>query len=246
MKNKTEKISEYLIKGIKNDLKGVKNLAICFSGSFDSALVTFIAKKYTKSDITLFTIGFRNCYDFKRSNKTAKILGLDKHHYYIKLESFDIASELDDYLNLTNDNDKVSISYTLPLYILLKNIREEYVITGHGADTLFGGFYKYLKSKDLKSDIRSNYKEFIQKLSERELLIAGNTNKKLILPFADKKLAEKVLEFPESYFIKGNERKYLLKLIAEEIGLPRELIYQPKKAIQYSSGIIKELKKIWR
>ena len=90
MNSKIVNLSKYLIKSIKNDLRGVQKLAICFSGSLDSALVTFIAKKYIKSDITLYTIGYKDCYDFIRAQKTAKILKLDENHKFIHLEDSNI------------------------------------------------------------------------------------------------------------------------------------------------------------
>ena len=236
IKKAIHKVKKLLVNIILSELKGIPEVAIPFSGSLDSSLVAFLVKNYTETKIQLYTIGFPDCYDFKNSKNTARILKLKVK--YITLDTQILQEGLKEYLGLTNDKDKVSISYTLPFYLLLKKIEEKAVITGHGADTLFGGFHKYLEVKNLKLKIKSCYKEFLEKLTTRELQIAKKFNKYLILPFANKGLAEFVFTLPDSYLIKKGERKYLLRQVAEDLGLPKELTIQPKKSIQFT-GISK-------
>ena len=200
-------------------------------------------KKTAVTKKILYTIGFPDCYDFKQSIISAKLLKLETKH--IKLNENKLCKNLEEYNILTNDTDKVSISFTLPFFILLKKIPEKNIISGHGADTLFGGFYKYLKIENLKYEIQDNYDKFLYNLANREYRIAKYFNKKLILPFADKKIGNYILSLPEELFIKDNIRKYLLRKVAKEFGLPSDIIKLPKKAFQYSSGIMNKLRKIW-
>lgn len=241
-KQAIEKTKELLIKIIQNQLKDIKQIAICFSGSLDSTLVAFIVKNYTDCHIQLYTIGFPKCYDFKQSLVSADLLLLKHNHKLISLQKKSLINHLKNYISLTKDKNKVSISYTLPFYILLKNIPEKHVITGHGADTLFGGFYKYLNVKNLKLEIQNCYAEFKNNLPKREFKIAEKFNKRLIMPFTNKELANFVMQFPNDFFIKNGVRKYLLRKVARELGLPNELADQPKKAFQYSSGVMKKLR----
>lgn len=241
-KQAIEKTKELLIEIIQNQLKNISQIAICFSGSLDSSLVAFIVKNYTDCHIQLYTIGFPKCYDFKQSLISASLLSLKNNHKFIRLQKVSLISHLKNYISLTKDKNKVSISYTLPFYILLKNITEKHVITGHGADTLFGGFYKYLKINNLKSEIKNCYTEFKNNLPKREFKIVEVFNKKLMMPFASKELYDLVMQFPNDFFIKNGVRKYLLRKVAKKLGLPNELSDQPKKAFQYSCGVMKELK----
>ncbi len=259
MRDVADKIKSLLIKTIQSELETTDKIAIPFSGSLDSSLIAYIVINFTNTKPILYTIGYPGCYDFKVSKKSSallkhihkhKLIHLHKHkrkhlHKQFPLQSNKLLHNLKEYLKLTDDKNKVSISYTLPFYILLKQIPQKYVITGHGADTLFGGFHKYLSSKNLKADIRKQYREFKSMIPKREKKIAEHFGKKLIMPFANEKLAEAVMKLPEECFIKNGKRKVLLRRIAKDLGMQEEIYNQPKKAFQYSTGIMKKLRKIW-
>lgn len=249
MEDKEKKIitktKKLLIEIIKNKLKNIPEIAVCFSGSLDSSLVAYITKRYTKTKISLYTIGYKDSYDYKLSKISAKLLNLSKNLIFINLADFNIKQEFDNYIKLSNDNNKVSISYTLPFYILIRNINQKNIITGHGADTLFGGFYKYTKLENVKNEVNKCYKEFISNLPKKEYKIAEEFNKNLIIPFSQSQLSTYVLNYPENLYIKDDIRKYILRKVAIDIGLPKDLIYKPKKSFQYSTGIIKKLKIFW-
>lgn len=242
-----DKIKSTLISTIQTQLLGTDSLAIAFSGSLDSSLVTYIVLRYTIVKPHLYTIGYPDCYDFIVAKKSYECLNMHNNleHTFITLTDDIVEEKLSQYQKLTNDIDKVSISFTLPFFILLERISENVIMTGHGADTLFGGFHKYLKSKKLKVKIKKEYKNFKTLLPTRELLIAKHFDKKLLLPFVEDKLSEEVMKMPDKLFIKGEERKFILRQVAGDLDLPKQIINRPKKAFQYSTGIIKTLKKIW-
>jgi len=233
-----------LIQIIRSEIATTPQVAVCFSGSLDSSLVAFMIKKFTSAQVKLYTIGFPGCYDYEPSIRSAALLGLKCK--FISLSENMLDPNLKEYQELTSDTDKVSMSYTLPFYILMKNIQEKTIATGHGADTLFGGFYRYLKIPNVKEEIRNSFKEFTENLDKREYKIAKHFNKKLILPFANKELSEYVLKMPKEYFIKNGERKVMLRRVAEAVGLPKSIVDQPKKAMQYSTGTMKRLEKLWK
>ena len=237
------KTKRQLINAVKNCKINSKTIAVSFSGGLDSSLIAFILKRFTNFKVKLYTIGIKNCRDMKVAPEVAEKLGLPLESIVIDKE--EVEDAYSKYLESFDDSNKVSISYTLPLFMLMKYIKESEIVTGHGADTLFGGFYKYLDSKELKKDISRNYNDFLKKLPIREIKIAKFYNKKIYFPFADNKLSEYVLSLPEKYFIKDDTRKYLLRKIALSLNMDKDIVNAPKKAFQYSSGIIKYLKKIW-
>lgn len=244
--NVKSQIKEKLINDVKSALLKKSNTAIAFSGSLDSTLITYIALKCTDVRVSLYTIGYEDCYDFDIAPDSVKYLSSSFSqkrikHKLVYLEKVNIDKELKDYKAITEDEDKVSISFTLPFFILLKHVKENTVLTGHGADTLFGGFYKYLKSKNLKEDIKQNYNVFLNDLKWREEKIAKHLNKELVLPFADEAYCDILSQIKKSQLIKSGERKLILRQIAKQFGLPNKVSNLPKKAFQYSSGIRKKL-----
>jgi asparagine synthase (glutamine-hydrolysing) len=246
VKKHISEVKNILIKSIIKKLERVKTVAVPFSGSLDSSILAHIIKKHSKTKPIFYTIGMEDCYDFKQSVKSAKLLQIKTK--LIRVQDKEIKGVLKEYQKITKDNDKVSISYTLPFFILLKSIQEKDVITAHGADTLFGGFFKYIKytEKEIKININKNFKEFVDHVNNIELTISRYLKKNLILPFLSDELLIYLMKLPPKFFIKENIRKYGLRKIAQELGLPDEISLLPKKAFQYSSGIIKPLRKYWK
>jgi asparagine synthase (glutamine-hydrolysing) len=242
--NVIEKTKKLLVSIIQQSVRNISYVAVPFSGGLDSSIVAYIIKNYTKTHISLYTIGYPNSYDYRESGSAAEFLGLK--HFWVSLDNELVKNKLFEYQKFSKDTNKVSISYTLPFYILLEYIKEKTIITGHGADTLFGGFYKYLNAEDISEAIHEAYSSFQKHIKIYELQIAKKFSKRLLLPFANKELAEFVKKLPENFFIQNGERKYLLRKVASSLGLPHQIVEKPKKAIQYSSGIINELKRIWK
>lgn len=234
------KTAEILISNVLKLTQGINSVAVAFSGGLDSSLLAYIIKNRTNTIPILYTIGFPGTLDFYQSHNAAESLLLSRT--FISLDTKIVRQKLHEYQGFTKDNDRVSIAFSLPFYILLERIPQEHIASGHGADTLFGGFYKYLKSNDLIADIRKNYGDFLAKLPLRELVIAKKFNKTLILPFADQRLAKYVLTNGKELLIKEGKRKFLLQEVARLIGFPESIINTPKKAIQYSTGVSKALR----
>jgi asparagine synthetase B (glutamine-hydrolysing) len=60
-------------------------------------------------------------------------------------------------------------------------------------------------------------------------------------PFADESVASFALSISPDFKIRGGTRKQVLREAAKLLGLPEEAAESPKKAAQYSSGILKLL-----
>lgn len=237
-------VENILGKNTHNSLKNVDRVAVAFSGGLDSSIIIKIIQKYSKAKIFPYTIGTVDSFDKKRSVKSAKALKILKNYKFIKLDKITLQEQINNYKALTNDTDKTSLSFSVPLYILMQNVNEDTIVTGHGADTIFGGFNKYLRSKDLKLDIHKNYLKFKKDIQWRENKIAKFYNKKLYMPFSDQILFNFVQKVPAKYIIYQTKRKYILMKLATKLGLDESIVNQNKKAFQYSSGTSNILKKL--
>ena len=82
---------------------------------------------------------------------------------------------------------------------------------------------------------------------ERDVKICSFHGVELRLPFASYPLAEFALALPTELKIErdaGSLRKLVLRKAAADMGLPASITEKPKKAVQYSTGINRALKKL--
>ena len=146
----------------------------------------------------------------------------------------------------------MKIGVGMTIYLSCKKIHEDglkVAISGQGADELFAGYNRYLKSfktgklsEELRYDIDNMYHVNL----ERDDAVSMANGVELRLPFLDKNLVEFALNIPVEYKIANEEdtlRKNILRNLGSNLGLPDEFAYRPKKAAQYGTGIDKILRK---
>ena len=244
MKEYTDQLLVLIDKAVKRSIHGVDKVAVPFSGGLDSAVIARTAGKYT--DVHLYTVGIKNCYDFGKAEAAADFFRLPFKKIIINNE--DIKRAIPRLIEITNQGNPVKISFGLALYFAAKNIEEEILLSGQGADELFGGYARYLDYLEVSSDLlqeemKKDVKMLINNISF-EKAIAEHFGKELFLPFLDNALVDFCSSLPVEYKVQGKERKIILREVAKTIGIPHEIAYAPKKAVQYSSGIMKIIKKM--
>jgi asparagine synthase (glutamine-hydrolysing) len=77
---------------------------------------------------------------------------------------------------------------------------------------------------------------------ERDYLAVATTGKRLIQPYLAKKIYELALSTPVNLKISLEDesgRKIILRRVGGMLGLQDQLIWKPKKALQYSSKVQK-------
>ena len=126
---------------------------------------------------------------------------------------------------------------------------QKIAISGQGADELFGGYNRYLKSYEegnLALEIREDISNMYHANLERDDACAMLNSMELRLPFLDESLVEYAINLPDKNKISGKGdvlRKNVLRKLAFNEGLDTEIAYRPKKAAQYGTGIDKILRK---
>ena len=261
--NETEYVEELknlLIKSLKELIGDKKGLAIALSGGVDSTILAKLLKDLG-INVKAYVIGIENCSDFDSAEKTAKELNLKLKK--IKLSEKEIEENLCIQAKILNklykkNKDKikpetpeaklnpVSVSSNFPLFFVEKYTKEKYIISGLGADTILGGFFKYLdlNKEDAEKQIKKETKALLKFDYLEDVETAKYFDKEILMPFLDKDVAEFCLKLPYELKIKKKERKYILRKLAKEIGLSEEAAYRRKKSAQYGTGIMKIMKKI--
>lgn len=129
---------------VKIRLEGENKIGCFLSGGIDSSVVTAIASRY-KSDLKTFNIGFPD-HPFFDETKWALIAArhLKTDHHTIEVTENHLLENLPDVLD--SFDEPFADSSVVLLYILAREAKKEIdtVLTGDGADEVFGGYRKHL------------------------------------------------------------------------------------------------------
>ena len=153
----------------------------CLSGGTDSTLVSLIASKLSRKTINTFSIGFENPeYDeSKQARKISKFLKTNHHEFIIKNNNFEEA--LFDMTDVFSE--PFADSSQIPTMILSKFAaqKNKVVLTGDGADELFGGYNRYIfvnyfrrYIKKIPLSIRRKVINFLRKKDRKFLIFFFN------------------------------------------------------------------------
>ncbi len=249
-KNKLEKLLKL---SVSKRIEGLNEVGVIFSGGVDSSILALLLKEISqnkKLNITLYAIGTENSKDIKAAKYGAEYLNIPLKTQIITEKL--IKKHLPEVTHAIADDNLMKIGVGLTTYFATKMIHEDglkIAISGQGADELFGGYNRYLKSfkeKTLESEIRKDISNMYHVNLERDDACSMLNSVELRLPFLDKKLVEFAINLPVENKISDSDdnlRKNILRKLAYDEGLDATIAYRPKKAAQYGTGIDKILRK---
>jgi asparagine synthase (glutamine-hydrolysing) len=249
----TEELERLLWHSIFDRTADLNEVAVAFSGGLDSSLIAFLAKK-VGVNVHLIHVSLENRPETMQAEEAAKILGLPLYKFLYHED--DVEQILPEVLWCIETPDPLKVSIALPLYWTAEKAAElgfKVLLTGQGADELFGGYKRYLKVytrfgeeqawEAITSDIRRMHEENF----ERDFKVCSFHNVELRLPLASIPLVEFALRIPLNLKIASKEdllRKLILRKTAEKFGLPTQIVYKPKKAVQYATGVDRAIRKL--
>jgi len=216
----------------------IPDCPIAFSGGLDSSILAEI------TGVPLYSIGLPESYDMQNSRKVSEHLG--KMLYPIEVSEEEVVAAIPKVSKIVGTR-QLDIEIGVPFYLLFQKIpKVSGLITGQGADELFGGYKRYEKlvgTDELEVELRKDAEEVNSILKRRELKIAKNFGIELYFPYLSQEVFEFAKKLPVEEKVSFVGRKLILKEVAKLLGLPEEIYNQPKKAIQYGTGISKVIKK---
>ena len=248
------KLDRILQSSINDMITGTSFTFLGFSGGIDSALIAYYLKKL-EVDFSLITVAIKGSTEVKIAERVAKLLGLRA-----KVTLFnpaDVEKIIDKALLTIEDYNPMKISVAIPLLWAAEiagKMGKGTFFSGNGSDELFGGYQKFVKGYLVKGDrVKDDiYQAVINSYSvnyERDRKIFMDNGLDLKLPFAHIDLIRYALALPVEMKLPKNlrgQRKIILRKLAARKGLPLEVVNRPKKAIQYSTGVNRVLRKISR
>lgn len=256
VKDNTSDIQELrtaLEKSVHRQLMSDVPYGVLLSGGLDSSIISAVTKKYSskriESDDKLqawypqlhsFAIGLKGSPDLAAANKVAEHIGSIHHEINFTIQEgldaiYDVIYHLETY-------DVTTIRASTPMYLLARVIKSmgiKMVLSGEGADEIFGGYLYFHKAPDPKSF----HEETIRKLNKLHLYDCLRANKSLAswgiegrVPFLDKEFLEVAMRLnPKDKMAgKGRMEKWILRKAFEDY-LPESIVWRQKE--QFSDGV---------
>ncbi|MDR2388743.1 MAG: asparagine synthase B [Tannerellaceae bacterium] len=237
---------------------------VLLSGGLDSSITSAIAKQYASKRIEndsrttawwpqlhSFSVGLKGAPDLIAARKAAEYIGTVHHeiHYTVQ-EGLDA---LRDVIYFIETYDVTTVRASTPMYLIARVIKSmgiKMVLSGEGADEVFGGYLYFHKAPDAKAF----HEETLRKIGKLYLYDCLRANKSLAawgvegrVPFLDKEFLDVAMRMnPEAKMAPGEviEKKILREAFAHL--LPEEIAWRQKE--QFSDGVgygwIDSLKKI--
>jgi asparagine synthase (glutamine-hydrolysing) len=242
-----------LLDSIRKQVSDLQQVSVGFSGGIDSSVIAVLAKK-VGLDVQLITVGLDNQPEVKFAKEAANALEMPLHiQTYTNSE---LEKTLQKVLWLTEENNITSACISIPFYWLAETASKHghhVMLIGQGADELFGGYQRYLKEykkmgekaveKAMFYDVVNAYNSNFQ----RDNQIFSYHNVELRLPYIDFLVVDFALRLHLKFKMSSTDdllRKKILRYVAHKLNVPSLIADKSKKAIQYTTGVTKELKRL--
>ncbi|MCW3996765.1 MAG: asparagine synthetase B [Candidatus Bathyarchaeota archaeon] len=239
-------LQEVLERSIQRRIRGLKEVAVAFSGGLDSSVVAFIASKLG-AKVTLLHVSLENQPEIEEAIEAAGALDLPIQVHLFK--DSDVEKVLPKVVELIEEPDPIKASIGVSFYWAAEKAAEggfRVMLAGQGADELFGGYQRYVNqcieegSKKARQTMFEDIIRIHESNLERDLKITSFHDVELRLPFASFEVVEFALSLPIECKIEAKSetlRKLVLRKMASNIGMSAKIAGKPKKAVQYSTGI---------
>lgn len=238
-------IKELLISSVEKRVKGLSNVGIIFSGGVDSTIIAKLAADQGV-DATLYTVGHESSSDINFAKKTAAYMHLPLKIKTLEVE--DVKKYTGLVLNAIEEFNIMKLGVGMPAYVaseMASSDNIKVVLSGQGADEIFAGYHRYIKSyadngEMVKEDLIDDVKNLYHVNLQRDDAVTMANGVELRVPYLDLEFVDKSLKIPIKYKLDNGEenlRKCILREIASDIGVSSEIVRRPKKAAQYGSGI---------
>ena len=246
-------LREALEKAVKRQLMSDVPYGVLLSGGLDSSVISAIVAKYAEHRIEddsrsrawwprlhSFAVGLEGAPDLEKARKVAEHIGTVHHeiHYTIQ-EGLDA---IRDVIYYTETYDVTTVRASTPMYLLARVIKSmgiKMVLSGEGADEIFGGYLYFHKAPDAKAF----HEETVRKLSKLHQYDCLRANKSLAawgvegrVPFLDKEFLDVAMRLnPEAKMCPGNVIEKRIVREAFEDMLPESITWRQKE--QFSDGV---------
>ena len=246
-------IHDALEASVKRQLMSDVPYGVLLSGGLDSSVISAIAEKYSTTRVEnggetkaywprlhSFAVGLKGAPDLAKARLVAEYIGTVHHEInYTIQEGLDA---IRDVIYFIETYDVTTVRASTPMYLLARVIRSmgiKMVLSGEGADEVFGGYLYFHKAPDAKAF----HEETVRKLGKLYMYDCLRANKSLAawgiegrVPFLDKEFLDVAMGMNPVLKMcpdKTIEKKVVREAFADL--LPEEVAWRQKE--QFSDGV---------
>ncbi len=248
-----EVVREGLMDAVKRQLMCDVPYGVLLSGGLDSSVISAIAEKYSAMRIESgdtdrawwprlhsFAVGLQGAPDLAKAREVAEFIGTVHHEInYTIQEGLDAIRDVIYYIETY---DVTTVRASTPMYLLARFIKSmgiKMVLSGEGADEIFGGYLYFHKAPSAKDF----HEETVRKLGKLHWYDCLRANKSLSawgvegrVPFLDKEFLDIAMRLnPEAKMCPGRtiEKKIVREAFSDM--LPDSVAWRQKE--QFSDGV---------
>ena len=248
-----DELREALEASVRRQMMSDVPYGVLLSGGLDSSIISAVAQKYAGNRVETggkeaawwprlhsFAVGLRGAPDLLKARLVAERIGTVHHEInYTIQEGLDALSDV---VYFTETYDVTTIRASTPMYLLARVIKSmgiKMVLSGEGADEIFGGYLYFHKAPSA----RAFHEETVRKLSKLYLYDCLRANKSLAawgvegrVPFLDTEFLDVAMRInPVAKMCPGSvmEKKILREAFSSL--LPQEVAWRQKE--QFSDGV---------
>jgi len=253
--NKTnlEDLQTALENAVHRQLMSDVPYGVLLSGGLDSSITSALAKKYSKNRVESndvksawypqlhsFAVGLKGSPDLIAAQKVAD--HIDSIHHEITFTVQEGLDAIKDVIYYLETYDVTTIRASTPMYLMARVIKSmgiKMVLSGEGADEIFGGYLYFHKAPDSKEF----HEETVRKLDKLYQYDCLRANKSLAawgiegrVPFLDKEFIDVAMRInPKDKMINSEKmEKWVLRKSFEQY-LPESVAWRQKE--QFSDGV---------
>ena len=246
-------IHDALEDAVRRQLMSDVPYGVLLSGGLDSSVISAIAEKFSEMRIEdnsqtkaywprlhSFAVGLKGAPDLDKARLVAEHIGTVHHEInYTIQEGLDA---IRDVIYFIETYDVTTVRASTPMYLLARVIKSmgiKMVLSGEGADEIFGGYLYFHKAPSAKDF----HEETVRKLSKLYLYDCLRANKSLSawgvegrVPFLDKEFLDVAMRTnPQAKMCPGQtmEKRIVREAFADM--LPEQVAWRQKE--QFSDGV---------
>ena len=248
-----EDLHDALSDAVHRQLMSDVPYGVLLSGGLDSSITSALAKKFSSKRIESndkksawwpqlhsFSVGLEGSPDLKAAKLVADHIGTIHHEVKFTIqEGLDAIREVIYHLETY---DVTTIRASTPMFLMARAIKSlgiKMVLSGEGADELFGGYLYFHKAPSA----RDFHEETVRKLNKLHQYDCLRANKSLAawgiegrVPFLDKEFIDVAMRLnPKDKMITPQRMEKWLLRKAFESYLPESIVWRQKE--QFSDGV---------